>query len=68
MVAGGWLELDYAVKTNAIQERCNKAHCHGPESIISPFFQPCLPNGIPQMLQNFDKKKWNSLPVLERHI
>jgi len=24
--------------------------------IIFPFFQPCLPNGIPQMLQSFDKK------------
>jgi hypothetical protein len=29
--------------------------------IIFPLFQPCLPNGIPHMLQNFDKK-WNSLP------
>ena len=24
--------------------------------IVAPFFQPCVPNGIPQMLQSFDIK------------
>jgi len=38
MVTGGWLVFGYSVKIAVLQGRCNKAHCHGPESNYFPTF------------------------------
>jgi hypothetical protein len=38
MVAEGWSVFDYSVKIAALQGRCNKAHCHGPQSNHFPTF------------------------------
>jgi hypothetical protein len=38
MVAGGWLNFGYSVKTAALQGIRNNEHCHGPESNYFPIF------------------------------
>jgi len=67
MVAGRWSVFDYSVKTAALQGRCNKAHCHGPESNYFPIFSALSAKWYSSSVSEFEKK-WNLLPVLQGHI
>jgi hypothetical protein len=56
MVTGGWLEFDSSPETTALQGGMTGHLVVVQDLVVSSFFQPFLPNIIPQILQKCNIK------------